>query len=451
MMSVAMTRFAAIRLALVAAVLIALYSGSAQAIDIKRVVSPDGIEAWLVEEHAIPMIAMSFSTPRGAYFDPPGKEGLSYLLSATLDEGAGELDSQAFRARLEDHAISLSFDSGRDEFSGSLTMLTEFRDEGFELLRLAMTEPRFDEEPVERMKTQILADIRADETDPGAIASKQLFEAVFGPQGYGRPSSGHSETLEKLGPDDLRGFHADQLALDGMKIGVVGDITAEELAPLLDATFGNLKRQSAFAPILDVESEEGPRVVAVELDVPQTELRFSLPGLERSDPDFVPGYVMNYILGGGGFSSRLYDEVREKRGLSYSVYSALFPFRGTGLLFGGAATRADRARETLDVIRGEIRRMAEEGPSAQELDAAKRYLTGAYPLRFDSNSKIANQLVAIQIEDLGIDYIDKRNALIEAVTIEDIRRVAERVLKPDQLIIVAVGRKESIEDIKSGG
>ena len=442
-------RFCAV--AVLALFALSAQAGAARAIDIQRVVSAGGIEAWLVEEHAIPIIAVSFAVPRGAYHDPQGKEGLSYLLSATLDEGAGDLDSQAFRGRLDDHAISLAFDSDRDQFSGGLETLSEFRDEAFELLALSINRPRFDTDAVERMKGQIVANLAREQTDPGEIAVKGWFAAAFGEFGYGRPSSGTVESVQALAPQDLRDHFADMLALEGMKIGVVGDIAADELGPLLDRAFGGLKSRTSLEPIPDTTPVEEPTTLTVELDVPQTELRFGMNGLKRSDPDFVPAYVMNYILGGGGFSSRLYEEVREKRGLSYSVYSYLFPLAGAGLVLGGAATRSDRAATTLAVIRDEIERMRDAGPTEAELDAAKRYLTGAYPLRFDSNSNIAEQLVAIQIEDLGIDYVDRRNALIEAVTIEDAKRVARELLRPDRMIVIAVGNRQAIDSIKSGG
>ena len=422
----------------------------AEAIDIKQVVSPGGIEAWLVEEHTIPVIAVSILFEGGAYHDPEGKAGLSYLLSATLDEGAADIPSEAFQRRLKDSAIELSFEADRDVFEGQMRTLSANRDEAFELLSLAVTGPRFDAGPVERMKRQLASQIARDDVRPDRQANQAWFRASFGERGYGMPLRGTVETMQSLGPDDLRAFHARLMTRDRLIIGVVGDIDAETLGPLLDKTFGGLPATSDLPKIAGDNPQAGPKLVTIEKDVPQTEIRFGLPGLTRDHPDFMAAYVMNYILGGGGFSSRLYEEVREKRGLTYSVYSYLYPLEGTGLFLGGAATRADRAAETLSVIRAEIERMAGEGPTEEELEAAKRYLTGAYPLRFDTSTKIARQLVAIQNSDLGIDYVNERNGLVEAVTIEDVRRLARDLLDPSKLLIVAVGSKASLEAIREG-
>lgn len=242
---------------------------------------------------------------------------------------------------------------------------------------------------------------------------------------------------------DLRAAWSRALNRTGMKIGVVGDIEAARLGPMLDALLGGLPQGEAAAiPPATIAKPGG--VSVVEFDAPQTTLLFGHAGPLRDDPDFMSAFVMNHILGGGGFSSRLMTEVREKRGLTYGVYSYLMPLDGAGMVLGGAATANARVAEALDVIKAEWRRMAEQGPTDAELDAAKRYLTGAYPLRFDSNAAIAGQLVAIQRDELGIDYPSRRNAEVEAVTAEDIRRVAAKWLKPDALAVVAVGRPEGL-------
>ena len=428
---------------------IAWVSGPASAeVKIQRVVSPGGIVAWLVEERSNPIISMEIAFSGGAIRDPEGKSGLSYLMSATLDEGAGDLSSQSFRKALNDRAIEISFDASRDTFQGSVKTLTMNRDRAFELLKLALTKPRFDAEPVARMQRDILAMIARNNEQPGYRASSAWYSLAFGDAGYGRPLRGTKQQVTGLGPQDLRALHKNMLTRDTMKIAVVGDIDAPTLAPLLDATFGDLPAKSGFAALNGVAPRSGPAFRAIAMNVPQTALRFGFKGLERDDPDFVAAYIMNHILGGGSFSSRLYSEVREKRGLSYSVSSTLYPLEGTGIFIGGTASRTERAGESLKVIRAELQRMAQSGPTAQELAAAKTFLTGAYPLRFDTNTKIANQLVGIQTQNLGIDYINIRNGLINSVTLDDVQRVARRLLKPGALIVTAAGRPASLEALK---
>ncbi len=423
----------------------ALFSRPAMAVDIQRVVSPGGIEAWLVEQHTIPLIAMNFAFRGGTRLDPKGKEGLGNLLSGLLDEGAGELDAAAFQERLEAHAIQLGFSINRDSFRGSLETLSEHRAEAFSLLRLALTEPRLDPQPIERIRAQILAGLALEAENPNQIASKAFFATAFPDHPYGRPLHGRPDTVAELTVADLRGLQAAQFTTDKLLIGVVGDITANELATQLDAIFGDLPAHAETAPATSAAPDfTTGQTALIARDIPQTVMMFGLPGLLRKDPDFIPAYVMNYILGGGGFNSRLTEEIRAKRGLAYSVYSYLVPFEEAGLYLGGVATQNARAGETLDLIRVELERMRDEGVSTDELDNAKTYLIGSYPLRFDSNAKIAAQLLGIQLQELGIDYFDKRNDLIAAVTLADIRRVAERLLEPASLSLVAVGEPDGI-------
>lgn len=427
----------------------ALLSRPVMAVEIQRVISPGGIEAWLVEQHTIPLVAMNFAFKGGTRLDPPGKEGLGNLLSGLLDEGAGELDAQAFQKRLDSHAIRLGFSIDRDSFRGRLQTLSEHRDEAFTLLELALNAPRLDAEPVERIRAQILAGLALEAEDPNQIASKAFFAATFPDHPYGRPIHGQPATVAALTVADLRAFKARQLTTDKLFIGVVGDITATALAARLDAIFGNLP--ATDKPGLAALPESSPQTLPetghtalIARDIPQTIMMFGMPGLLRKDPDFIPAYVMNHMLGGGGFTSRLTEEIREKRGLAYSVYSYLVPLEEAGLYLGGVATQNARAGETLALLRDELQRMHDQGASETELENAKTYLIGSYPLRFDSNGKIAAQLLGIQLQDLGIDYFDKRNDLIAAVTTADIRRVAARLLDPDRLSLVAVGKPDGI-------
>ncbi|MGF1610930.1 MAG: M16 family metallopeptidase [Kiloniellales bacterium] len=416
----------------------------ARAVEVTRVVSPGGIEAWLIEDHTNPIIALDLAFRGGGAVDPVDKEGLATLLAGTLDEGAGELDSQAFQARLQDLSIRLSFDSGMDSFQGSLRTLTENRDTAFDLLRLALSEPRFDDEPVERIRSQILAGLQRKSEDPDTIAGRTLRQMLFPGHPYSRPTDGTPESLARITAADLRRFVAERLARDTLKVGVVGDITAAELAPLLDSTFGGLPAEAKPIAVPDVAAAAEGGVVVIEKAVPQSVVALGQPGIKRDDPDFYAAYVVNYILGGGGFASRLYKEVREKRGLAYSVYAYLSPLEHSAIVSGGVATANARVAESLALIRQEWARMAEEGPTAEELENAKTYLTGSYPLRLSSSSRIAGMLVGIQLDELGIDYINRRNDFIEAVTLEDARRVARKLYNADALSVVVVGQPEGI-------
>jgi len=414
---------------------------TAHAVEVQKIVSPGGVEAWLVEDHTVPIIALNFSFDGGSVQDPEGKEGVTRLLAATLDEGAGDLSSEEFQGRLEELAVSIGFSTGRDRFYGSLRTLSPTLDEATDLLAIAVNAPRFDEAPVERMKTQLATQIRRNESDPNAIAGRSLASAMFGDHPYARPTLGTGVTMGALTADDLRAQHGKLISRNGLKIGVVGAINAQTLAQVLDKVFADLPDRSDLASISDFAPESG-ETIHRELDVPQTTILVALPGLKRDDPDYQAAYVMNHILGGGTFTSWMYEEVREKRGLSYGAGTSLSPYRHTGLLVGSAATITERAAETVDVMLDQIKRMATEGPSDAELASAKRFITGSYALRFDSSGKIARQLVALQNAELGIDYFDRRNSEIEAVTLEDVQRVAKRLLAESKPTIITVGQEQ---------
>jgi zinc protease len=413
---------------------------SAQAIDIQRVVTPLGIEVWLVEEKTLPLIAMNFSFRGGAAQDEPETSGTATVLSAMLTEGAGGFDAEAFQTELEERAVRMSFSAGRDSFSGSLRTLAEEREDAFDLLALALTRPRFDADALDRVRGKLQASIRRDMANPNAMAGRAWSQAVFANHPYGRSVDGTPDSIARIDDEVLREFHRRTLARDNLVIGVVGDVNADEIKALVDRAFGGLPEKSELTPVQNVVLPGEGFVRPVELAVPQTVIRFGMRGLERDDPDFIPAFVLNHILGGGSFTSRLWFAVREERGLAYSVYSFLNPLDHVALWTGGTATSAAQADQAMDVIRQEIERMAEEGPSAEELEAAKRYLIGAFPLRFDTNSRIAQQLVGYQIDGLGIDYFIKRNDLVNAVTLDDVQRVAKRLFDESALYVVKVGQ-----------
>lgn len=432
-----------VRRAVVALLALPLLAAPALATTIERVVSPGGIEAWLVHEPAVPMIAIDFAFVGGAAQDAPGKGGTASLVASLLDEGAGDLDAKTFHARLERKAIELGFQAERDTLRGTLRTLTENKDEAFEYLRLAVTQPRFDQSDVEVIRAQILSMLRRATTSPTDIANLRWWQVAFADHPYGRPVNGTLESVPTVTIADLKDYTHRVLARGNLKVAVVGDIDAKTVKVMLDRVFGGLPAQPELKPVPNVSPQGLGRRIVVKVDVPQAVLAFGGPGIARKDPDFMAAYIVNHILGGGAFSSRLYQEVREKRGLAYSVYDSLVWLNHSALFLGGTATRADRAGETLDVIDKEIHRLADEGPTADELAKAKAYLKGSFVLNLDTSSKIAALLVQLQLDGLGIDYFTRRPEMINGVTLEDARRVAKRMLDTGMLVTVA-GRPEGI-------
>ena len=421
-------------------------TASAFALEIREIESPGGLRAWHVNEPSIPIIAVELAFRGGSLLDLEGAEGLAHVVSGLLDEGAGEFDSRRFQERLADHAIEFSVRARRETFDISLRTLTENREEAFRLLGLALTRPRFDVEPVERVRRQILSQLKRDENDPGEIAGRTWLRAAFPDHPYGRPARGTAESVQGITTAHLRDFVAARLARDNVVIAVVGDIEADELGRLLDLALGDLPETAASTEIAAAWPAPGGATIVVRQDIPQSIVRFGLGGLKRDDADFYAAYVMNNILGGGGFTSRLYHEVREKRGLAYSVYTYLRTLDHGGLYMGGAATANERVAETIAVIREELDRLARDGVTAQELRRAKDYVTGAYPLRLTSNSNIAHALINIQLDNLGMDHLERRTIEIEAVTEADVRRVARRLIRTDDLIVVVVGDPTGIDE-----
>lgn len=434
-----------LRFLLAAFAVLVIHVLPAEAIEIKEVKSKAGITAWLVEDHTNPLIAMQFSFAGGAANDPAGKEGTANFITAMMDEGAGDLDSAAFQAKRDGLAMKMSFDANFDQFQGSFQTLTDKRDQSFALLETALTKPHFDQEPLDRVRDQLLVAARRNEEQPDNISSKAWMVKAFGDHPYARESEGTVKSIATITADDLHAMHKQLFTRKGLKVAVVGDIDAATLAKLLDETFGDLPDTAPPEPAAMIHVSGKPATEVIARDIPQSIITFGTDGILRKDPDFIPAYVASFILGGGGFGSRLTEEVREKRGLTYGVSIGLYPFDHAGLVFGQLGTRNEKAGEALEVVKDTMKRFGEEGPTATELADTKTYLTGSYALRFDSNSKIASQLLAIQQDDLGIDYVNRRNALIDAVTLDQAKVQAKRISEPEKLIVTVVGKPEGIK------
>ncbi|MDB6178928.1 pitrilysin family protein [Paracoccus sp. Z330] len=431
------------------ALFLAVLAAPAHAIDIQEVTSPNGIKAWLVEDHSIPFTALKLDFQGGASLDAPDHRGAINMMTATLEEGAGKLGSTEYARALEDLGAKVNFDVSDDTLGVSMQALTENRDETADLLALALAQPRFEDRAMERVRAQIQAIIRSEANDPQSIAAKEMARQAWGDHPYGSSVNGTADSIAALTRKDLVAAKNRVLARDRVVIGAAGDITAQELGELVDRILGGLPEKGTAALPAQAELQLTGGVTTIDWDSPQTVVSFAGPGLPIDDPDYFAAYVANHILGGGGFSSRLMEEIREKRGLTYGIGTGL----ATGIYGqtwqGGMAGSNATTGQAIDLIRQEWDRMAKDGVSDQELADAKTYLTGEYPLRFDGNGKIASILSGMQLVGFPVDYVNTRNDKVEAVTAADVQRVSQRLLHSDGLRFVLVGRPEGIEATES--
>jgi zinc protease len=412
-------------------------------VDIKEITTPVGFKAWLVEDHSIPFMALRLGFMGGASLDAPGKRGATNLMMALLEEGTGDLDARGFASAREALAATIKFDVSDDTASVSVRMLTENRDAVLELARGALVAPNFDQSAVDRVRGQVLSGIQSSLKNPNNIAQNTFDAAAFGDHPYGSTLDGTLDSVEALTRDDIVTAHRNVIAKDRVYISAVGDITEADLAVMIDALLADLPETGAPLPErVDIALEAGVHVTPYE--TPQSVALFGHRGIERTDPDFFPAFVAATIFGGGGFESRLMKEVREKRGLTYGIYAFLALKDHADLVMGQVASANDRMGQAIEVIQDEWVKLAEDGVTQAELDQAKTYLTGAYPLRFDGNGTIANILVGMQMNDLPIEYVNTRNANIDAVTLDEINAVIKRVFVPEDLHFTVVGQPEGL-------
>ena len=410
----------------------------AEAANIQNIDLGKKAEVWFAEDHTVPIVSFNISLPAGSAYDPPGKAGLAAFTASMIDEGAGGLDSKAFHEALANRAIVFSARAERDYLTISISTLKENAPEALHLLQLALTRPRFENDALARVRAQIIQSLEQDQAEPQRLAARGFMRQFFGDHAYAHPLTGEIASVSAISASDLRNFARTHWVKSGLKVAVAGDITAPALAKLLGETFQPVSGANV-PPLPNVGRLGAPGVHVIALPVPQPTAAFGLPGIMRHDPDFIPGYVANYILGGGGFSSRLTDEVRVKRGLTYGISTSLTAYNKASVLQGSVATRADAIRQTVQVVKDTLADFAQNGPTQQELDDAKTYLTGSFPLAFASNSGTAAQLGTFQRQNLDIGYVARRNALIQAVTLADVKRVSKRLFDPARLTVVIGG------------
>ncbi|MFA1626226.1 M16 family metallopeptidase [Rhizobium mongolense] len=403
---------------------------------IQEVKTSSGIKAWLVEDYAVPIITISFAFRGGSTQDPSDKEGVTNLMSGLFDEGAGDLESNAFQQRLDDAGAEMRFDARRDAVYGFMRVLANQKDDAFALLRLAIEQPRFDQAAMDRVRAQIVSGITAKEKDPETAAQIAWMKAIYGDHPYSRPYEGTEQSLAAITPSDLKALHTRLFTRGNLAIAVAGAIDAGALKRDLDQIFSGLPAEPSLVPVAETAPKLGQEI-RIQYDLPQDRLRLAYPGISRKDPQFFAAYMMNHILGGGAFTSRLWTEVREKRGLAYGIGSRLENNDHASALVIATRTRPDRAAETLSLILAEVSRMAEEGIGEEELEAAKKNVIGGYAIdNLNSSRAIADTLIAIQMQDQGIDYIERQKQLIQAVTVEDVRSAARRLLSADPAVMI---------------
>ena len=416
-------------------------------IKIEQVKSEGGIKAWLVNEPAIPFIAIEIAFKGGTALDFQDKTGATNLMVGLLEEGTSDMDATAFRRASESLAANFGFSANRDSVRISAQVLKSNVEEALALLRKAIMYPAFSNVAFSRVKAQVISGLESSLKDPQTIANQTLNEIAFAGHPYALPSSGTLETVGALTPANLVDAQRAVLTKDHLVVSVVGDVTSAELGPMLDTLLGGLPETGVKLPQKIAFGATGGTTV-VDFPSPQSQALWAQPiSVDLDHPDFMPLFVMNHILGGGGFGSRLTDEVREKRGLTYGIYSYIARLGATEYFGGSVASANQTIAEVIAVVKDEWKRMAEGGVTKVELENAKRYLTGSYPLRFDGNAKIAGVMTGMQIDGFVPDYINTRNDRLNAVTLEDVARVSQAYLKPDELRFVVVGEPEGVSPL----
>lgn len=413
-----------------------LSSLTAQAIEIKQVTSPKGLKVWFVEDQSVPIVSINFSWQGGTTQDPEGKEGLVNLMSSLFDEGAGDLNSLNYQAQLDDVGAHVTFRAGVDGLSGAMRVLAQNRDKAVNLLNMALDKPRFDQDALDRVRAQITTAIRGAERDPITIGQNKLDAMIYGKHPYGRRPEGSLDSLAKINREDIVATYKNIVAKDNLKIGIVGPMTEQEVGALVDKLFGNLPQKAQLKAIPDAKLQLGG-MTNVNYNLPQTSLLLAYPSVKRDDKDFFAAYLMNNMLGESGLTSRLFTEVREKRGLAYGASSQLVHYDHANLLLINTATRAEKAEESLKTIRSEIKNLVENNVSEDELKNAKSFVIGSYAVNnLSSSSSIAAVLVGLQQDGLPMDYIDQRVNFINAVTLNDIQEVAKKIFKSEPALLV---------------
>jgi zinc protease len=430
----------------VAAIVACLAADDLQAMPpVQRTVLPNGLVLLVSEEHSLPVVTLKLLLDAGSRRDPAGKEGLASLTANGLLLGTARRSAEAFNEELDSMGASLDAGAGRDYATLSLQVLTRDLDHGFNLFMEALTQPTFPDEELRKEVQQTLAAVQAADDQPEEVAEKAFDQVLFLKSPYAHPVEGTAESLPRISADDVRRFHRTCYRPNVTVLAVVGDVTTElvqgKLIPRLTAWQAGTVPAEQFTATF----AEGPKREEIDRAVTQATIVLGHRGISRDNPDYYALAVMNYILGGGGFGSRLVDEIRVKRGLAYSVASFFDARKYPGSFQVVLQTKNASAREAIALVFQEMEKMGAEPVSEEELSRAKKYLTGSFPLRLDTQGKLAGFLTLVEYFGLGLDYPERYPSLINAVTREEVIRVAKAYLRPEKAIIVVVA------DLKEAG
>lgn len=409
----------------------------------------NGMTVILLERKALPFITASISVKAGSVFEKEELAGLANITADLLTEGTSTRSASQISEEEDFIGASLSSSGGGDSASASLRVLTKDREKGFELLSDILINPSFPDAEIERAKSQIKAGIISKLDDPATIAAEAFNKNLFGNHPYSRPLEGTVDSLDKIKKTHIVDFHSQFYRPNNTILTVVGDINLRSLKKLLHRYFGKWKRGDITFTIREKAAPlKKKKVEIIHKDITQANVQLGHLGLKRSDPDFYAAYVMNYILGGGGFVSRLMTEIRDNQGLVYGVYSYFNALKEVGPFKVGLQTKNESAKEAVEEVRRQIRELVNKGVTEKELRDAKDYIIGSFPLKFTTNQKIANYLSYIERHKLGLDYLDKFPEIIEALTVKDINEAAKEYLDPDNYLLVIVGNKEKVGKIE---
>ncbi len=428
--------------ALTAFVMLALVAPNASALEIKRMQLSNGATLLVSEQHQLPMVTMSIAFDAGSRRDPAGKGGLAALTAESMMQGTKSLNAGAFNQKVDFMGSSIAISPSRDFAVASFTSLKKYQDKTLELLAQILQQPGLRDADIKRKQTEQIAAIKSNEEEPGYTANVAFTRMIFGDTPYGHPVSGSSKSVATLTPDEVRNFYREYYKLGSATIAVAGDVKAEQIKAEIEKDLNGLQGKvppPATPPTLTVAP--GIHTKLIDRNVTQANLYMGFDGITRSNPDYYKLQVMNYILGGGGFASRLMKVVRSKAGLAYSIGSGFQAGQFPGAFIIALQTKNSSSNEAIKLILQQLHEIQDKPVSAADLNSAKRYLIGSFPIKLDRQGQIVGFMLETQIYGLGLDYAERYPKIISAVTTADVQAVAKKYLHPDAIDLVAVANQ----------